>query len=143
MDNTLTIEALRTELGLNQEQFAKLIGLSNKGSVSVIERGAPCSLPVALALEKISNGRINAAVLNADVAAARSSVFDTKSDPGSWADVIAHSPNLRVDDHSGGLAEHVIICDVCDKRVDGQTPLACNFVDCPHAQRVTLLARAA
>ncbi len=72
----MTIDILRRELGLNQDNFARKIGLSNKGSVSVIERGGPCSLQVALAIEELSRGadgvaRIDAASLNDDVAAAR------------------------------------------------------------------------
>lgn len=30
----------------------------------------------------------------------------------------------------------VIVCDVCERRVDGVIPNACTFVDCPHAQRI-------
>jgi len=30
----------------------------------------------------------------------------------------------------------VIVCDVCERRVDGEIPNACTFVDCPHAQRI-------
>ncbi|KUO53172.1 MAG: hypothetical protein APF82_00870 [Sphingomonadales bacterium BRH_c42] len=31
--------------------------------------------------------------------------------------------------------ERIIVCDVCDRRVDEQLPKACTFVDCPHSQR--------
>ena len=71
MTQPFTIEALRKELNLTQGQFAPLIGLANKGSVSVIERGGPCSLEVALEIERLSGGRIDAASLSADVARAR------------------------------------------------------------------------
>lgn len=67
----LSIADLRRELGLNQAEFALRIGLANKASVSLLERGGPCSLPVALAIEQLSQGRINAADLNEDVKAAR------------------------------------------------------------------------
>lgn len=30
----------------------------------------------------------------------------------------------------------VIVCDVCERRVDGEIPNTCTFVDCPHAQRI-------
>lgn len=30
----------------------------------------------------------------------------------------------------------VIVCDVCERRVDGEIQNACTFVDCPHAQRI-------
>lgn len=71
MEDTLTIEALRRELGLNQTEFALKIGLANKASVSLLERGGPCSLPVALAIEELSCGRIDAAKLNDDVRRSR------------------------------------------------------------------------
>jgi len=67
----LTIPALRAELGLSLEAFGALIGLASKGNVSILERGGPCSLAVALAIEKLSAGRIDAADLNSDVALAR------------------------------------------------------------------------
>lgn len=71
MQSPLTIEALRRELGLNQTEFALRIGLANKASVSLLERGGPCSLPVAIKIEELSEGRIDAADLNEDVKAAR------------------------------------------------------------------------
>lgn len=72
MSEQLTIAALRAELGLSLEDFGKRIGLSSKGNVSLIERGhMPPSLPVALAIEEISGGRIDAAEINEDVRAAR------------------------------------------------------------------------
>lgn len=68
---TMTIADLRRERGETLEAFAVKLGLSSKGQASDIERGGPCSLRVALTLEELSNGRIDAATLNADVAAAR------------------------------------------------------------------------
>lgn len=67
----LTIAGLRAELGLSLEAFGQRIGLASKGNVSILERGGACSLPVALALEELSGGRLDAASLNADVALAR------------------------------------------------------------------------
>ena len=32
--------------------------------------------------------------------------------------------------------DRVVICDVCEARVDGEAPPACTFVDCPHSQRI-------
>lgn len=46
---------------------------------------------------------------------------------------IANSPNMRVEDYS---PDRVIVCAVCEQRVDGEIPNACTFVDCPHAQRI-------
>lgn len=71
----MSIEQLRLELGLTQLDFAPLIGLSNKGSVSVMERGGPVSPEVALKIEALSvkDGvrRIDAGALCASIAAAR------------------------------------------------------------------------
>jgi hypothetical protein len=71
----LTIAALRAEMGLSLEAFGGLIGLASKGNVSILERGGACSLPVALALEKLSGGRLDAATLNEDVARARETML--------------------------------------------------------------------
>lgn len=41
------------------------------------------------------------------------------------------------------VMDRVIVCDVCEQRVDGETPNACTFVDCPHADRSANLGIAA
>lgn len=70
--------------------------------------------------------------------------IDTQSDPGSWKKAIAHSPNLNVEDfRPDPEATRVVICDVCEARVDGATPRACTFADCPHAQHADALGMAA
>lgn len=57
----MDIASLRAELGLSQEEFARAIGLTSKGQVSLLERGLqPASVPVALAIERLSDGRISA-----------------------------------------------------------------------------------
>lgn len=66
-----SVAALRAELGLSLVEFGRLIGLNSKGNASLIERGGTCSLRVALAIEELSQGRIDAATLSPDVAAAR------------------------------------------------------------------------
>jgi len=72
--DALSIAGLRRELGLTQAEFAERIGLVNKASVSLLERGlTPISLRVALEIERLSDGRIDAATLNADVRLARRS----------------------------------------------------------------------
>lgn len=76
MTHSISIKALRNELGLNQLEFGALIGLANKASVSLIETGARSpDLDQALAIENLSivDGvpRIDAALLNDDVARAR------------------------------------------------------------------------
>lgn len=74
----LSIVALREELGLTQLEFGERIGLANKASVSLIERGlGPCSLRVAVAIEELSGGRIDAAGLNEDVRLSRHGAANT------------------------------------------------------------------
>ena len=129
MEQPLTVTdqiiGLRRELGLNQAEFALRIGLANKASVSLLERGGPCSLPVALRIEKLSGGRIDAAALNEDVAAARAR-------PG-WALSEAEIDELDGATAPAPLETRVIVCDVCERRVDDGPPNACTFVDCPHS----------
>lgn len=67
----MTISELRKELGLSLETFASRIGLSSKGYASDIEKGSTPSVRVALEIERLSDGRINAASLNPDVARVR------------------------------------------------------------------------
>jgi transcriptional regulator with XRE-family HTH domain len=75
MSNHLTIRQLRDELGLSLVEFAKAAGIASKGRMSEIERGSAVPpLHVALAIERLSEGRIDAAALNPDVAAARQGV---------------------------------------------------------------------
>lgn len=69
-----TIADLRRELGLTQLEFGVKLGLASKASVSLLERGlSPCSLRVSLEIERLSGGRIDAAMLNDDVRLARAS----------------------------------------------------------------------
>jgi transcriptional regulator with XRE-family HTH domain len=66
------IADLRRERGETLEQFARAVGIASKGRMSEIEKGqAPVSLAVALAIEALSAGRIDAAALCPAVAAAR------------------------------------------------------------------------
>lgn len=65
------IAALRKELGLTLEEFGGRIGLASKGNASVIERENRCSLAVALKIEALSGGRIDAASICDDVRQAR------------------------------------------------------------------------
>lgn len=69
----MDITELRAEMGLSQQAFAELVGLSSKGHVSQIERGeTKASVMVALKIEEISSGRISADDLNSDVRLVRS-----------------------------------------------------------------------
>lgn len=67
----MDITALRKELNLSQEAFAPLIGLSSKSHVCALENGVKPSVRVALAIEKLSGGRIAAEDINSDVALVR------------------------------------------------------------------------
>lgn len=91
----MNIAELRAEMGVSQEEFAALIGLSSKGNVSIIERENRCGLRVALKIEQLSGGRIDAASLNDEVRVSRhgldhvdsiTSISDPSS-PGSCDDV--------------------------------------------------------
>ena len=74
----MDITTLRKELGLSLEAFGAAIGLKSRGQVSDLEAGRRTpSVPVALALEKLSAGRMDAATLNVDVAMVRSAANDT------------------------------------------------------------------
>ena len=66
------IRELRVRLGLTGEQFGEKVGLS-KGKVSELERGifVP-GVRVAVAIEQLSGGEIDAADLSEDVRLARS-----------------------------------------------------------------------
>jgi hypothetical protein len=66
------IVALRNRLGLTQEEFGARIGLQTKGSVSLVERGLKSVSPeVAMAIEELAEGTIDASTLNPIVARAR------------------------------------------------------------------------
>ena len=73
----MKISDLRAELGLSLEEFAEKVGLASRGRMSVIERAGLCSFKVALAIESLSQGRIDAADLNEDVRAARHGIGNT------------------------------------------------------------------
>lgn len=96
-------------MGVSQEEFAALIGLSSKGNVSIIERENRCGLRVALKIEQLSDGRVDAASLNDEVRLSRHGLDHVPTDtseadapsPGS-ADAI--SPDYREVNGSGTAA---------------------------------------
>lgn len=121
------IAALRQERGESLAEFAVAVGCSSKGRISEIERGiASPTVAQALRLEELSGGRIDAAKLNEDVAAARA-----KPDWSLSPDEID-----GLADPAPAAHDRIIVCDVCDRRVDGKIPKACTFVDCPHSGRM-------
>lgn len=96
----MNIAELRAEMGVSQEEFAALIGLSSKGNVSIIERENRCGLRVALKIEQLSDGRVDAASLNDEVRLSRHGLDHVATDtsgtdassPGSCETI---SPDYR------------------------------------------------
>lgn len=112
------IANLREELGLTQIEFGERIGLANKASISLIERGlAPCSLRVAVAIEELSGGRIDAAGLNEDVRLSRHGTPDT----------------LELPPLSPGKAgeSSPAACELCERRWEDVETRACSEAGCP------------
>jgi transcriptional regulator with XRE-family HTH domain len=66
----MTITEYRKEHGLTIEDFAARIGRS-KGHACDIENAGRCSAKLAMAIEAATNGQVNAASLNDEIAAAR------------------------------------------------------------------------
>lgn len=144
METRLTIgeqvRQWRTGAEMSGAALALALGIS-RGKLSDLENGkfVP-GVKVALRLEELSGGRIDAGALNEDVRASRHSQ-NIKS-----ARVLVHSAMAGVpegDDLSGtgedALADtRVIVCDVCERRVDDGRPNACTFVDCPHSGRTAV-----
>lgn len=94
---------LRAELGMTLTQFGAAIGLSSKGQVSQVEHGKfPCSLSVALEIERLSGGRIDAARLNDDVRRAREGVCGDHADP--FTDAALAPATGQNGELSGGVA---------------------------------------
>lgn len=66
----MTISEFRKANNLTLEALAGMIG-KTKGHVYAIEQSGKCTAKVALALERVSRGAIDAATLNAEIAEAR------------------------------------------------------------------------
>ena len=78
MSEPLTIASLRAELGLTLADFGERIGLS-KSQTHDAEATNRTSLRVAVEIEALSEGRIDAADLNDDVRKARHGIAITPS----------------------------------------------------------------
>ena len=91
----MQIADLRTELGLSLEAFAAKVGIQSRGRMSVIERENRCALRVALAIERLSDGRVDAAGLCEEVRAARHGMASIAPPPESAAG--------NLNDLSGGI----------------------------------------
>jgi transcriptional regulator with XRE-family HTH domain len=75
----MDIRSLRKELGFSLDAFADAVGLKSRSAVHDLETGRSSpSVPVALAIERLSGARIKAHALNRDVALVRSA-NDTQS----------------------------------------------------------------
>lgn len=112
METASPIFNLRKSLGLSLADFGKRIGVASKGRVSEIERGViPCPQRIALKIEQLSAGKINAADLNDAVRAAR-----------------AITDNAAIE-------ARTVLCATCELRTDDPATASCTFIDCPHSQR--------
>lgn len=65
-----TINQYRKDAGLSLEAFAALVGKS-KGHMHGVESTGRCSAKLALEIERVTNGAVNAASLNEEIAQAR------------------------------------------------------------------------
>ena len=64
----MNITTYRTDvLGLSQEAFAHKLGLASKSRVCEIEKHNRCSVAMALKIESMSGGLVNASDICADV----------------------------------------------------------------------------
>lgn len=61
----------RSERGWTLDEAAAAFGLKSKGYLSEIERGERCSVAIALEIERVTDGVIDAAALNPDIALLR------------------------------------------------------------------------
>ena len=108
------IHALRTDRNETGEQFGALIGLS-KGKVSELERGLfTPSVAVALRIEAVSNGTIDASDLSADVRAAREAI--TCGAAQSWG--------------LGAPLASGLICNTCERLASDPATRGCTTVGC-------------
>lgn len=128
------IRKFRQDMGLTVAQMAERLGLSSKGGFSMVENGkAPISQPVALAIETLSDGRIDAASLNAEIAAARAG-FQRVADNENSTEA---APSVGADAGEGAFeaGELQRLCFACERRLDLPGIRDCTNVDCPHAAR--------
>jgi len=83
-------------MGLSLEAFAALVGIQSRGRMSVIERENACSLRIALKIEELSDGRVDAATLSEDVRLSRHAMLATPESD--------ETPTGQCDDMSGACA---------------------------------------
>jgi transcriptional regulator with XRE-family HTH domain len=73
------VQSLRKALGLTLAEMGERCGIS-KSQMHEVERSGRASLPVALRIEELSQGAIDAGDLNDDVRAARHGVGATAAE---------------------------------------------------------------
>ena len=71
MQQVKPITRLREQLGVSQVELAAMLGLRSKGQMSEIENTNRCSVRVALKIEELSKGTIDAADFSDEVALVR------------------------------------------------------------------------
>jgi len=128
------IRKLRCDMDLTVAQMAERLGLSSKGGFSMIENGkAPISQRLALAVETLTDGRIDAASLNAEIAAARAGFVRVADNENTTEG----APSVGADAGEGAseIGELQRLCFACERRLDLPGIRDCTAVDCPHAQR--------
>ena len=100
----------------------------------MIENGkAPISQSVALAIETLSDGRIDAATLNPEIAAARAGFVRRADNENSLG--VTTSSDADAGEGAFEAGELQRICFACERRLDLPGIRDCTNVDCPHAQR--------
>lgn len=112
-DSALSIAAFRTELGLTLAEMGERVGLS-KSQMHFVEQSNTATVRVAVALEEMSVGRIDAAALCEDVRVAREGLGgvlcehaqrDTSKmeepSPGQNAETSGESGSAGEADHAG------------------------------------------
>ena len=122
------IAALRVQRGETLAQFAAAIGCSSKSRVSEFENGkALPTLAQALRMEELSGGTLDAALLNADVAAARAAREQRTHDGASAIDDCLDADGAA----AGPPAGRLILCAVCERGADDPVTRCCTDPDCP------------
>lgn len=117
------IAELRAERGETLAQFALVVGIGSKGRLSEMEKGlVRPTVAQALAIEKLSGGRIDAAALNADVAASRKKLCTDHAPPLSSARALTRSPPPTC-----------TRCPKCEEPRTEEDTGRCGFAGCPYA----------
>jgi transcriptional regulator with XRE-family HTH domain len=145
MNTNFSIADLRKELKLTLVKMAVLCRVPSKGRMSDLENGnANCTAEQALAIELLSVGedgraRIDAAALNATVAAVRATNPASGSGGGSVVVELPLAEPAGVLDPDMRVLDRIVMCQLCEPRLDDPVVRGCSAPECPHAERVTEL----